>query len=354
MSKALPYLESQMSKRTPLAEQLPLDKPFTVQISISRVCDFKCEFCHQSLEEAKKTYYKMGHNGFMEYQLLQHIVDDIQNSFGHVKQVQLTGIGEPLLHPAIGEIVSYIANSGISDRVTLITNGSNLTPEMSDKLTAAGLTHLRISVNGLSDADFMKYCNVRLDFNKYIEQIRYLYEHKRETTIYIKIINYMVDTPERRQKFYQIFEPICDVINIENLMETSSEIDFSHLTKSPELLHYTKASSEYMSTPICSIPFYTLIVDEDGSVFPCCDGLFNSFRVVKPPRFGNIKDTSLGTIWEKKAIPFQRRMLDGIQGIPYCESCTSMLSQIYPEDVLDGAADRLKAVYDAKMKGALS
>lgn len=345
MSQAVAFSESPMAKRVPLAEQVPLEKPFTVEISTSRICDFRCEFCTQSLESARKAFHKMGNNGFMDMQLLQRIVDDVKASFGHIKQIHLTGLGEPLLNPKIGEMVAYIAKQNVCDRISLITNGTHLTPKMSDELVNAGLSRLRISINGLNDADFLKYCNAQVDFEQYVEQIRYLNEHKKQMTLYIKIINYMVDTAERMEKFYQTFGPICDVINVENLIENSHEIDFKKFTKNPDQLHYSKATSENISHNICTTPFLSISVDEDGYVWPCCDSLINSFSKVKPPCYGNVKDTSFGFMWENKVLPFQRRLLDGTSGIPYCENCTSKASLVYQEDVLDESAERLKEKY---------
>lgn len=343
MSEAMTFSESNRSKRSILADQVPLGKPFTIRISPSAVCNLRCEFCPQSIQRDRMRFGKFGVNGLIEYQLFQNIIDDIRLSFGTVKKIVLVGRGEPLLHPQISDMIAYTAKQQAAEQIEILTNGMNLTPQLSNKLVDAGLNTLRISVNGLSAMDYQKHCNTKVDFDRYIEQIKYLYHNKKEMILYIKIINYMVDTEEKREKFRQIFSPICDIINIENLFETDCEIDFRRLTKEYDKLTYSQNTTTQVQTKICSSPFYILQIDEDGSVLPCCNEAADVISL------GNVRKMSVGDIWIQKSYSLQRRMLDGVTGIPFCETCKMRLPQTYPEDVLDQAAGRLKNVYDVKL-----
>lgn len=85
----------------------------------------------------------------------------------------------------------------------------------------------------------------------------------------------------------------------------------------------------------------------DGDVVPCSEAYVRKDAEV----LGNLQEVSIRDIWRKRSYAFQRRMLDGVKNVPGCENCPSMLSAICPEDILDDAADRLKAVYDAKLGG---
>ena len=62
----------------------------------------------------------------------------------------------------------------------------------------------------------------------------------------------------------------------------------------------------------------------------------------------------LAEIGREKSVALQRRLLNGVEGVPFCEHCQDMPNRVLPEDVLDEAADQLKAIYDVKMKGVLS
>lgn len=345
MSKAILYQESQMSKRVPLAEQVPLEKPFTIRISPSSICNFQCEFCMQFIPELRREFGKAGNNGLMEFDFFVKLIDDIKKSFGQVKKISLVGRGEPLLHPRLADMVSYITEQKVAAQVEILTNAATLTPDVSDRLIAAGLSTLRISVNGLSAEDYWRHCHIKLDFDRYLDQIKYFYTNRGKTSVYVKIINYMVNTQEKQEKFFQIFSPICDVINIENLHQTNAGIDYQGLTTQPEKLDYSQKAMQKVQSEICSSPFYVLQVDESGFVLPCgyASAQLEGFYL------GNLNDESIGTIWTQKSYPFQCRMLDGTKGIPFCQECSVRYALTYPEDVLDQSAEYLKKVYDGKL-----
>lgn len=67
------------------------------------------------------------------------------------------GLGEPLAHPALVEMVAQVSTLGC--RVELITNGTLLTPNLSRRLITAGLNHLWVSLDGATPES---YTDVRL------------------------------------------------------------------------------------------------------------------------------------------------------------------------------------------------
>jgi len=343
MSQAKQFLESQMSKRSILADQVPMEKPFSIQICCSTICNLQCEFCAVSLPQYKEFFHNLSSDGFIDYGLLRKIVDDIKDSFGSVKQIILTGNGEPLLNPRIADIVGYITSQKVAKQTILLTNGVALTPDLSNRLIEAGLSTLRVSVNGLSGDDYFRHCHSKIDFDNYVEQLRYFYTHKKQTSVYIKIINYMVPTPEMRAQFFQTFERICDVINVENLYTSNNGIDYQEVAQDPSALEKCKYAEKKIQSSICSIPFYQLEIREDGSAVPCSEALIcEDSRIL-----GNLREMSIHDIWAKESFLFQKRMLGGAKNIPMCRDCIYMLNHIYPEDVLDGYAEHLKKVYDS-------
>lgn len=321
-----------------LSEAVPLPKPQCIRIEPAQICNFRCEYCPLSLE----SYRKKSTGGLIDYDLLLSVVKDIQRSFGHIKTIMLVGMGESLVHPKIADMVAAITECNIADIVEITTNASLLKPELSDALVSAGLSMIRLSVNGLSDSDFKAYSGVNVDFEEYVRNIAYLYANKKQMKIYTKILNYMVKTPEKYEKFIRIFEPISDMISVENLIEGTDEIDYQKIAGEGISFDQTQSNTALVKTNICSMPFYTLQVNVDGTVYPCC--------TPGVPCIGNIQHTSLKEIWEHTAINFQRRMLDGISGMKFCKSCASMKYRIYPEDALDTQAAMLKAKYDSSQK----
>lgn len=335
-----------MNERLVLADHVPLDKPLIIRISPCCVCNFQCEYCTQSIPEMRLAYLKMGTKGMLDYQLFKRIIDEISNAFGFVKKIVLVGMGEPLLNPQISEMVAYISEKQAAAHTEIITNGVYLSHEMSKRLIDAKLSCLRISVNGLSDADYLKHCGVSVNFAQYVDQIRYFYESRGQTQLYIKIMNYMVEKPEKKGLFFKLFGPISDITNVEYLRRVDENIDVEAIAGNPEMLNYTQLGTEKIQTSICPDPYYTLQFDESGRVLPCCQKLYNMNGIV----LGNIKDSSLHDIWIQKSYMFQRQMLDGVQGIPVCKDCLGVQTHVYPEDVLDSSRDDLIKKYDAILK----
>ncbi|WP_051286260.1 radical SAM protein [Megalodesulfovibrio gigas] len=70
-----------------------------------------------------------------------------------VERVSLAGLGEPLLHPQIVEIVAWLrARLPATARIGLQTNGLLVTQALADRLAAAGLDQLCLSVDALETA----------------------------------------------------------------------------------------------------------------------------------------------------------------------------------------------------------
>ena len=90
-------------------------------------------------------------------------------------------------------MVAMAKEAGIAERIEIISNGQLLTREMADNLIAAGLDTLRISLQGLSSEKYRSVGGVDLDYDKFVENIRYFYSHKRETQLFVKVMDVSLD-----------------------------------------------------------------------------------------------------------------------------------------------------------------
>jgi len=73
----------------------------------------------------------------------KHFIDEV---VGLGKPILILSGGEPLTRPDVFEIARYGTDAGL--RVVLATNGTLLTPEIVEKLRAAGVQRLSISIDG--------------------------------------------------------------------------------------------------------------------------------------------------------------------------------------------------------------
>lgn len=92
-----------------------------------------------------------------------------------VERVVLCGGGEPLLFPKIDILLGTIKKRGIEGHV--ITNGTRLTPELSDKLIAMNWDALYISVNGATQKVYTEINGVD-SYTQVLNSIRYLVNHR--------------------------------------------------------------------------------------------------------------------------------------------------------------------------------
>lgn len=322
--------------RVSLHNQLPLETPFSVHVFPIFVCNFKCNYCLHSLsdEQLQKKKFKKQR---MDFNLYQKGIDDLAGFPQKLKALIFAGHGEPLLHPHIAEMVAYAKQKNIAERIEIVTNGSLLTKELSDKLIEAGLDRLRISLQGITEEKYKEVADVKLDFVSFVENIKYFYENKTSTEVYIKIIDLALNGAQDEIAFKRIFSPIADEVAIEYAIPFVNEIDMSQLG---ELSDNCKQGNKCKSN-ICSMPFYMLVLYPNGDVVPCCS-------VDIPKIYGNIKEKSLVEIWNGQELKnFLCGQLEGYSEIDICKDCAVPSYGLQDGDYLDGYEEQLKKLYNS-------
>lgn len=214
--KKQPKIE--ISKRQNLGLILPLKMPFSIEMDISSYCNLNCQFCFRNSAENCKRINQC----FMKFDLFKKIIDEIALFDKPVKKLKLSWGGEPLMNPQLPEMVSYAKNKGVAEYIEIITNAIALTHEISDKITEAGLDRINISINGINDDDYMMCTKRNIDTKKLQDEIKYLYNKKKNTYIYIKLSNigYSMD---KIQDFYDIYGEYCDSIYVESILDDAFE-----------------------------------------------------------------------------------------------------------------------------------
>ena len=122
-----------------------LDK---IYIEPTNRCNLDCRTCMRHGWEEEL--------GFMEFGLFEKIVSDLK-AFPGTPGILFAGFGEPLGHPRIVDMVALAKSIG--SETELISNGVLLDDGMAERLVAAGLDRLWVSIDGASPAS---YADVRL------------------------------------------------------------------------------------------------------------------------------------------------------------------------------------------------
>lgn len=128
---ALPILQSRPAPATP---------PRSVRLSLTDRCDLACIYCRPHKQD-----------GYLEDRLEIDAWKTMAAGLvrAGVRRVRLTG-GEPLLHPAIVEVVGFLRELGVED-LALTTNATRL-ERHAQALRDAGLMRINVSLDTL-DAD---------------------------------------------------------------------------------------------------------------------------------------------------------------------------------------------------------
>lgn len=272
-----------------------------------------------------------------------------------VEKIFFGGMGEPLFHPNIIEMVK-IASSKVKE-VELLTNGTLLSEEMSKKLLEAGLTMLWISIDSLESEGYEKIrVNSKLEkvinniktFNKLREYNIESNKAKNNVKLGIAFVAMKsnIDQLEKMPLFCAIHG--VSKVNVSNLLpsdetsvdnilysralgvDTSSELMFNIL---PEInipimdwniQNVGKSVNKLLKSQVSSLSICNnkisrksncckfieegcSFIKHNGNVSPCMGVLhssetylFDEKRKVYHHSFGNVLDDTLKSIWNKE------------------------------------------------------
>ncbi len=315
-------------------------RPSKVYFEVSNICNFKCDFCPINQSERKKmqmdfSLYKKGINDIIK----DHITDTV---CFHI-------LGEPMLYPSIFDALHYAKASGLKTDMT--TNGSHLTEDKVNRLIAAQVTKLNISIETIdekehaargSDISFSEY------YNRIIQATKLIHESDANMNIELCLMNtetrkfFDIDKSMRlnwnknifKSKLIKlIFDICCAMDKPLSMEEIESRLKNIKLNR-PKLIriddHITiyvqlfadwgnAFTSKKVHSPkigCCGYGFTNIGILNSGEVTICCvdyDGKTS---------LGNLKDDSLASILTSENAMNLRKGFKRMRLVhPYCQKC---------------------------------
>lgn len=314
-----------LKNRTKLETVIPLETPFIIFIDPSDRCNFQCKFCPTGdRERMRKT---PGRDfGLMDYELYKKLIDDLQEFSCPVKVIRLYKDGEPLLHPKFVDMVRYAKTSDKVQRVDTTTNASLLTKEISDGIIDAGLDRINISIEGVTDQHYLDFSQYKLSVEKLVENIAYLYEHKKNLEMIVKI-NGDILTEDEKQRFLDLFGDITDGIFIESIMDCWPEFEQKKVKINEERGIYGQEIKEVL---VCPYVFYSFAINSSGMASVCFLDWERKLVI------GDASKHSLKELWLSDEMNKYRKIfLKGERkSIITCANC-GQLRQGQPDDIDD-------------------
>lgn len=321
---------SNSEARTNLGEIAPLSSPFVLIVDPASHCNLKCRFCptgHPKLIEQTGRY-----QGAMPFETFKKIVDDLEDFSSPIKVLRLYKEGEPLMNKNFAEMIRYGKQSKKVMRIDTTTNGVLLTPNNSEKIIDAGINQINISVNGLKEEQFQELVRTKVNFDRYVKNIEYLFSIKGECTIYVKAIQENL-TAEDQKRFIDIFGNISDRIFFEHLFPNWPGFTDDIIPKDGKVALY---GGEVKEQSVCPYIFYTTTINSDGTVSLCIQDWARTLVV------GDVKNQSLRDIWLGQLINTHRMAhLEGLRKAnKTCGDCGVMKYSVY--DNLDNQSEEIK------------
>ncbi len=261
-----------------------------------------------------------------------------------LREVNVVGGGEPLLHPEITAIMHEIKHCGFVG--SLITNGTRLTSSLARDLVRMEWDHLRISVSAGDPETYSRVQGVDL-FEQLLENIDTLNQARKTSTgskmklsvfhvLYrdnIRTLPAMFRVAERMGADFMEFDPLIplnpnllpDAENLKYALESFPDLAAGCRVPSntSEILRQLTRQQQGQGSPEsfrpaarCSVGYDQAFIQADGDVLPCC---FSNEIM------GNLKEQSFREIWfGSKFETFRRRLMRG-RFARYCVDCRCTL-----------------------------
>lgn len=292
---------------------LDLSYSFFVQWHVTEACNLKCRHCYQ-YEKSSQLNFQQICNGIL------NIHDSIQSwveeySLQLSPSINFTG-GEPVLRKDLFQIFDYARQLDFS--ISLMSNGTLITPEIARGIKASGINDVQISLDGLEDV----HNSIRGSgsFKRAIKGIEYLQSQSIDININLTLSRININQIDGLVEFAK--KSGISALSISRLVPCGAGTMLMNDMLTPsQLLNLYKSLAKYGDNdgfqvisrdPLASIcAFEGNIGDIDFPVGGCAAGIFGitiaSDGSIMPCRrmdmvIGNINEDSFRDIWAESEI----------------------------------------------------
>ena len=320
------YRKSRMIDGTELPVRVPYGA-FYCGMGVEARCNLKCTMCPRNDPNFQE--------GEMSYEMFTRIMDQLP----FLKEVQIGGLGEPLLHRDFFKMIEYARRRKIRSVVT--TNGTLLNQQNIQKIIQSGLGALHVSIDS-ADPEVYKSIRVGARLEVVAGNVKSLSDQRTNQGSKLEII---VNSILMRQTYHQVEDMIrfCAAVGADSIsfsdMQYSFDVGISRESESlrlaskaqkdemRKLFARAKSLSGKLGIEIglpgldqprarenCKQPWLYFSVKENGKVRPCC--------AIHDLEFGDLNYESYSSIWNNdKFKDFRRKLLSN--DVPAaCRHCT--------------------------------
>ncbi len=311
-----------------------------IYIEVTSRCNLDCITCVRNAWDVSP--------GNMSLDLFRKIIDDLED-MPKAKEIVLGGLGEPLLHPDIVEIIKIAKEKGFQVKIT--TNGLLLEDALVDKLIELNTDELVVSIDSFEEDEFKKIRRGGA-LGDLLENLKSLKRKKEQKqTIFPRVSMEFVLMESNKEQLQQLTRHARE-LGILSILVTNILPYTEDMTE--EILYDKKESDldlpiQFWATPIkglstmCTINFPSMDMGADrkcdfvnrdactvtynGDVSSCYAlmhsydyYIFDRKKEVSSHYFGNVSEESLYDIWNSpEYLKFRHRVRNF--SFPSCEDC---------------------------------
>lgn len=289
--------------------------PIALSIEPTTSCNLRCPECPSGLRSFTRP------TGMLTNDLFRNTIDELR---GTLAWLTFYFQGEPYLHPAFTDMVSYASEKGIYTSTS--TNGHFLKDDMAEKTVASGLDRLIISIDGSTQGTYESY-RVGGSLQKVLDGASKIVEWKRKMKS--KTPHVVFQFLVVRQNEHEIPEVyrLAKILGVDEVVLKTAQIyDFengsSFMPANEKYSRYRKRvdgryqiKSELLNH--CWKMWHSSVVTWDGKVVPCCFDKDARFQM------GDLNKNTFAEIWlNEKYRDFRSTLLGSRNEIEICRNCT--------------------------------
>jgi len=242
----------------------------------------------------------------MDLDLFRKIVAE---AGGFANDMYLHHRGEPLLNPALFDMIRLARQNGL--RTRFHTNGTLLDEKKARLLLDAGPNLVSFSVDGFEKRAYEKV-RVGADFDATVENILRFADLRRTL---------------RRRRPYLVVErirfrnpdPPENPAEAAGLTRRFREAGVDEVIVKEEYAWAEEAAPEPegpRTVAVCTFPWYAMVICSDGTVTPCPQDFWARMKM------GNARERTLREIWNGEAYrDLRRRFRTDVESLPLCRKC---------------------------------
>lgn len=293
----------------------PPKYPLFLGVEPTTACNLRCPQCISGLRAFSRA------TGRMDSHLLEKVVEELHP---YLWGVLFYFQGEPLIHPEIGRLISIVSQYRLLS--SLSTNGHFLTESKCYELIAAGLTHLRISVDGMTPESYAKYrvggnlAQVQAGIEQLLRLRRAM--HSRYPLVELQFIAFRHNVSEipAFRRWARSVGADAARVKTAQILELSPEAYDTWIPETQSRYEQTAEGTIRLRGTIpnrCWRLWRAAEITWDGQVLPCC------FDKNAENSFGSLGEASFHEVWHnEKAEAFRRRVFQARESIDICRNCS--------------------------------